>query len=116
MRHVFVTLVALAIATPVVAAQAPDAAKVAAGQKAYEAQKCGTCHAIKGQGGKLASALDGVGGKLSAADIKKWLTDPAAMEKNLKEKPKMLMSTAMKSKKLTDADVDALTAYMMSLK
>ncbi len=116
MRNVFVTLVGLAIATSVVAAQAPDPAKVAAGQKAYDAQKCSTCHAIKGQGGKLASALDGVGAKLPAADIKKWLTDPAAMEAKLTTKPKMSMSAAMKSKKLSDADVDALTAYMLSLK
>jgi mono/diheme cytochrome c family protein len=116
MRNVFVTLVGLTIATSVVAAQAPDAAKVAAGQKIYEAQKCNTCHMIQGKGGKLASSLDGVGGKLSQADIKKWLTDSAAMEKNLKEKPKMPMSTFMKSHKLSDADVDALTAYMMSLK
>jgi mono/diheme cytochrome c family protein len=98
MRNVFVTLVGLTIATSVVAAQAPDAAKVAAGQKIYEAQKCNTCHMIQGKG------------------IKKWLTDSAAMEKNLKEKPKMPMSTFMKSHKLSDADVDALTAYMMSLK
>jgi mono/diheme cytochrome c family protein len=116
MRNVFVTLVGLAIATSVVAAQTPDPAKVAAGLKVYTDQKCATCHAIKGQGGKLASALDGVGGKLSAADIKKWLTTPAEMEAKLTTKPKMPMSTAMKSKKMSDADVDALTAYMLSLK
>lgn len=116
MRKVLFTFVGLVIATSAVAAQAPDAAKVAAGQKAYDTQKCSTCHAIKGQGGKLSTALDGVGAKLPAADVKKWLTSPAEMEAKLKDKPKMLMSTYLKSHKLTDADVEALTAYMMSLK
>ena len=97
-------------------AQAPDAAKVAAGVTAYDAVKCGTCHQIKGVGGKLSTALDGVGGKLSEADIRKWLTTPAVMEAKLPKKPTMPMSTYLKSHKLSDADVDALTAYMLSLK
>jgi len=67
-------------------------------------------------GGKTASALDGIGGKLSAADIKKWLTATAEMEGKLPKKPTASMATWMKSKKLTDADVDALVAYMASLK
>ncbi|HXT68777.1 MAG TPA: cytochrome c [Vicinamibacterales bacterium] len=95
---------------------AQDAAKVAAGKKVYETQKCATCHAIGGTGGKLASALDGVGKKLTEADIKKWLTNPAEMETKLKAKPKMPMSTWLKTHKQTDADVEALVAYMLSLK
>jgi hypothetical protein len=38
------------------------------------------------------------------------------MEKTLKTKPKMPMSTYLKTHKLTDPDIDALTAYMLSLK
>ena len=91
-------------------------AKVAAGKKLYADEKCGTCHAIGGTGGKTASALDKVGGKLSAADTKKWLTDTAAMEAKVTPKPKVPMSGFMKSKKLSDADVDALVAYLQSLK
>jgi mono/diheme cytochrome c family protein len=109
-------VVAVLAAGTAARAQAPDAAKVAAGVKAYDTQKCGTCHQIKGVGGKLSTALDGVGGKLPAADIRKWFTDPASMEAKLPKKPTMLMSTYLKSHKLTDADVDALTAYMLSLK
>ena len=100
----------------VLLAQAPDAAKVAAGVKVYDTVKCGTCHQIKGAGGKLSTALDGVGGKLSEADIRKWLTSPAEMEAKLPKKPTMPMSTYLKSHKLSDADVDAVTAYMLSLK
>jgi mono/diheme cytochrome c family protein len=91
-------------------------AKAEAGKQLYATQKCATCHQIAGVGGKLASALDGVGAKLTEADIRKWMTAPAQMEAALKTKPKMPMSTYMKSKKLSDADIDALVAYMMSLK
>jgi len=108
--------VAVLMSGTVVTAQAPDPAKVAAGQKLYDTLKCGTCHQVKGVGGKLSTALDGVGGKLPAADIRKWLTDPASMEAKLPKKPTMPMSTYLKSHKLADADVDALTAYMLSLK
>lgn len=90
--------------------------KVEAGQAAYTTLKCGTCHAIKGAGGKLASALDGVATKLSAADIKKWLVDPAAMEAKLEKKPKMLMSASLKTKKISPEDMEGLLAYMATLK
>lgn len=88
------------------------------GLAAYETLKCGTCHMVAGKGGKLASALDGIATKRSAADIKMWLTDPAKMEAKLEKKPKMLMSasTAFKTKKITPADVDALAAYLATLK
>jgi mono/diheme cytochrome c family protein len=107
---------AIARTAPAPAPTAQDAAKVAAGKKAFDAQKCGTCHKVAGKGGTMASSLDGVGKKLSEADLKKWLTAPAEMEAKLPTKPKMSMAAAMKSKKLTDADIDALVAYMSSLK
>ena len=116
MRSLLVTLVGAAvIATSAVAVHAQDAAKVAAGQKVYAAQKCSTCHQIKGAGNK-AHPLDGVGAKLSEADMKKWFTNTAEMEAKLPKKPAMSMAAFMKGKKLSDADIDAVTAYMMSLK
>lgn len=95
-----------------------DAAKIAAGKEAYTTQKCATCHSIKGvgAGAKVGSALDGVGAKLTAADMKKWFVAPAEMEAKLPKKPMVTMSGYLKTHKLTDADVDALVAYMMSLK
>lgn len=116
MRNFVAVLAGVIMVSGVVFAQAPDPKKVEAGQKVYDTQKCATCHAIKGTGGKLSTALDGVGGKLSEADIRKWLTDPASMEAKLPKKPTMPMSTYLKSHKLNDPDVDALVAYMMSLK
>src|SRR5262249_48324236 len=87
--------------------------QVKKGQAVYTAQKCQTCHSIAGKGGKQ-SALDGVGAKLSAEDIKTWITDPATMTAKTKstKKPPMPKKWA----NLPAADLDALVAYIQSLK
>jgi mono/diheme cytochrome c family protein len=84
------------------------------GKKQYEALKCANCHKIAGVG-KL-YPLDGVATKLKAEDIKKWLTQPAEMEKKLAKKPTVTMSGWMKTKKFTPEQIDALVAYMLTLK
>jgi mono/diheme cytochrome c family protein len=83
------------------------------GQEVYTAQKCQMCHSIAGKGGK-ASALDGVGAKLSADDIRQWITHPkdAAAKANSTKKPPMPAKYAS----LPAADIDAMVAYMQSLK
>jgi mono/diheme cytochrome c family protein len=83
------------------------------GEKVYTAQKCQVCHSIASKGGK-ASALDGVGGKLSADEIRHWIVDPtdAAAKAKSTKKPPM----PAKYKTLPAADLDALVAYMQSLK
>ena len=117
MRRVMGITVGLVLVSGLVlGAQAPDPKKVAAGQVAYDTQKCSTCHMIGGKGGKLASALDTAAKTLTEADIRKWLTDPAVMETKLPKKPLMPMSTFMKTHKLTPADIDNLTAYILALK
>lgn len=88
-----------------------DAAKIAAGQKVYDANKCMTCHAIAGKGMKK-YPLDGIGAKLSADDIKKWIATPADME----AKQAVKQPLKMKAFKLAPADLDALVAYLASLK
>ena len=95
------------------AASAQDAAMVKKGQDVYTAQKCQVCHSVAGKGGK-ASALDGVGGKLSADDIRQWITHPkdAAAKAKSTKKPPMPAKYAS----LPAADLDALVAYMQSLK
>jgi mono/diheme cytochrome c family protein len=102
----------LALAMPVVAA-AQDAALVKKGEEVYAAQKCSVCHSIAGKGGKQ-SPLDGVGKKLSADDIRAWIVTPTEMTKktNSTKKPPM----PAKYGKLPAADIDALVAYMQSLK
>lgn len=90
--------------------QAQDAAK---GEQLYAAQRCQGCHQVAGKGNKN-SVLDGVGGRLSAAEIKEWIVDPAgAATKHTSTKKPLMPKTYAK---LSAADVDALVAYMQSLK
>jgi mono/diheme cytochrome c family protein len=109
LRAVALVLAAGATMPPQAAAQ--DAAKK--GQEVYTAQKCSVCHAIAGKGSK-ANPLDGVGAKLSADDIRAWIVTPveAAAKAKSTKKPPM----PAKYGKLPAADLDALVAYMQSLK
>ena len=95
------------------AAAAQDAAQVKKGQEVYAAQKCQMCHAIAGKGGK-ANPLDGVAAKLSAADLKQWITNPTEMSAKAKSTKKPPMPN--KYGTLPAADIDALVAYMQTLK
>jgi mono/diheme cytochrome c family protein len=100
----------------VAAGQAPDPKLANEGKKLYATYKCDKCHQIDGRGSKK-GPLDGVGAKLTAADIKKWMTDPAAMEAKLEKKPKGTdaMSYALKTKGIEAKEVDALVAYIQTL-
>ena len=102
----------LALAMPAVAS-AQDAEQVKKGEQVYAAQKCSMCHSIAGKGGKQ-SPLDGVGKKLSADDIRAWITNPAEMTKKAGSTKKPPMPA--KYGKLPAAELDALVAYMQSLK
>jgi mono/diheme cytochrome c family protein len=110
MRVVLGMMLLAAVAMVPSTAAAQDAAK---GEQVYAAQKCSMCHQIAGKGNKM-SPLDGVGKKLSAADTKEWIVDPvaAATKHASTKKPAMPKTYA----KLPAADVDALVAYMQSLK
>jgi mono/diheme cytochrome c family protein len=112
MSHcLFITTIAVALVAGVPGvARSQDAAK---GQQVYAAQKCSVCHAIAGAGGK-ASPLDGVGAKLSADDIRQWIVDPVAMTKKSGSTKKPPMPK--RYDKLPATDIDALVAYMQSLK
>jgi mono/diheme cytochrome c family protein len=90
-----------------------DAEAVKKGEAVYAAQKCSMCHQVAGKGSKL-SPLDGIGAKMSAEDLHAWIVDPAGMSKkaNSTKKPPM----PNKFSKLPAADIDALVAYLQSLK
>lgn len=94
-------------------AKAQDAAQVKRGEEVYAAQKCSVCHSIAGKG-KKANPLDGVGKKLSADEIRLWMVNPKEAAAKAKSTKKPVM--AAKYGKLPPADVDALVAYMQSLK
>jgi mono/diheme cytochrome c family protein len=88
-----------------------DDPTVEKGMQVYAAQKCSMCHSIAGKGNAKGS-LDGVGSKLTAAEIKEWLVDPVAMAAKSKAERK----PPMKKKPMPPADVDALVAYLQTLK
>jgi mono/diheme cytochrome c family protein len=100
---------ALTITVAGAAAAAQDVK--ARGEKVYVDQKCSLCHSIAGKG-NAKGALDGIGGKLSADDIRAWIVDARGMT----AKTKATRKPEMKQYTLPKDDVDALVAYLSSLK
>jgi cytochrome c553 len=99
---------ALALGAPAVA---DDAAQIEKGKEVYAAKKCKMCHSIAGEGNKKGS-LDGVGSTYSVEELKAWIVDAEGMQEKMKSerKPKM------KDYELAEADLEALVAYLASLK
>ena len=81
------------------------------GEKVFTDQKCTLCHSIAGKG-NAKGPLDSVGAKLKPEEIRLWLTDTKAMTVKSKSerKPEMKVYTFEKD------DVDALVAYLSTLK
>jgi mono/diheme cytochrome c family protein len=88
-----------------------EAATIERGQQVYVAQKCALCHSIAGKGNKK-GLLDDVAARLSDDDLRKWITSP----KEMAEKTKATRKPPMKEYKLAAADVDALVAFLSTLK
>jgi mono/diheme cytochrome c family protein len=116
-RRTLKTMFLTAVLTPAVtvatalAAGGRDAT-VARGQEVTP-RKVPACHAVAGKGNKT-NPLDGIGAKLSAADIKEWILHPTEMTAKAKSTKKPPMPA--KYAALPAADVDALVAYLQSLK
>jgi len=83
----------------------------AQGEKVYTDQKCSVCHSIAGKGNAKGS-LDDVGSKLSADEIRAWIVDA----KGMTAKTKAPRKPEMKAYTLPAGDVDALVAYLSTLK
>jgi len=94
-----------------VAAAAAQDAKVTKGQQLFTDQKCTLCHSVGDKGNKK-GPLDDVAGKLSADEIRSWITDA----KGMTAKTKAPRRPEMKAYALPKDDVDALVAYMVTLK
>ena len=86
---------------------------IAKGAKVYADQKCSMCHSIAGKG-NAKGPLDEVGAKLPADEIRQWIVDPVAMTTKHKAARKPAMPAKYAS--LPKDDVDALVAYLSSLK
>lgn len=80
--------------------------QTATGQEVYSTLRCSMCHKVNGAGGKNGPDLSDAGSRRDAAWLKKYLVNPKA------ENPKNKMPPV----KTSAADLDALVAYLMSLK
>lgn len=96
-----------------VALSVPAAAQdlKAKGEALFVDQKCTLCHSIAGKG-NVKGPLDEVGTKDSPADIRAWISDANAMT----AKTGATRKPAMKQFSLEKGDVDALVAYLTTLK
>jgi mono/diheme cytochrome c family protein len=95
-----------------VPAFAQNQALVDKGMKTFTAQKCSMCHSVAGKGNPK-GPLDEAVATLTADDVRKWLTTPVEMASAAKAERK----PAMKSfATLPKDDLDALVAYVLSLK
>ena len=89
-------------------AAAQDAKK---GEQLFADQKCTLCHSVGDKGNKK-GPLDGVAAKLKPAEIREWITDA----KGMTAKTKATRKPEMKAYSLPKEDVDALVAYLETLK
>lgn len=86
-------------------AQATDTL-VARGKEVYRQQRCRVCHSIAGDGNRR-WPLDGVGSRLDQDAIRKWIVAPQEMQPGIRKRA---------YDRLPPADLDALVAYLMTLK
>lgn len=79
---------------------------VALGKQLYEVKyQCQSCHTIGGSGGYVGPNLNNAGGWLTPAWIEAWLKNPQAL----------VPGTIEPRRNFTEAEVKALTAYLMTL-
>lgn len=101
----------LVIGLIVAGVAAVSAADAKRGEQLYTEQKCGLCHSIGDKGNKK-GPLDGVASKYSADELRQWIVDA----KGMTTKTKAPRKPEMKNYALSKDDVDALVAYMQTLK
>jgi mono/diheme cytochrome c family protein len=85
--------------------------KVEQGAALFVAQKCSLCHSAAGKGNPKGS-LDAAGANQKADEIRQWILDPEGM----RAKTRATRMPAMKRATLSTDQVDALVAFITSLK
>jgi mono/diheme cytochrome c family protein len=111
MKHTAVLFVAAVVLTTAASANAQDTAKAEQGAALFTSQKCTMCHSVAGKGNPKGSLEKGASTR-TADEIRQWILDPEAM----RAKTKATRTPAMKLTKLSKDQVDALVAYLTSLK
>ncbi len=83
-----------------------DTTRVAEGKQIYQEYACYGCHKIAGNGGEMGPDLSEIGSRLQPEYLATFLQNPQAF----------IPGTPMKSSELWEEEVQALVAYLMSLK
>jgi mono/diheme cytochrome c family protein len=102
---------ALCAAVGLAATASAQDAKLAKGAQVYADQKCAMCHSIGDKGNKK-GPLDEVASKYSLEELRAWIVDAKGMTAKTNAPRKPLMNNY----NLPKEDLDALVAYMASLK
>jgi cytochrome c2 len=79
-------------------------AKAADGKAVFAREKCSMCHTA------TKNSLEDVGTKLTADQIREWIVTPKVAAEKAKVKP------LMPAKNLSKDDLDALVAYLETMK
>lgn len=82
------------------------------GEKVFADQKCAMCHSIAGKGNAKGS-LDKVGGQFKPDEIRQWIVNSKDMAAKHDAQRKPVMKDFSS---LPKGDVDALVAYLSTLK
>jgi len=108
MKRTTIPVAALAYAGSVglAGARADERPTIERGRQGYMEQRCKACHSIAGIGNKR-HPLDDIGSRLTAEEIRKWIVAPREMDPKVRK---------MAYDKLPKTDLDALAAYLRSLK
>ena len=80
--------------------------KIERGKAVYDETGCATCHAIGGIGSTIGPSLDKIGSKYDAEKLKGILLNPKTLNPN----------TVMPPFEGSEEDLEALVAYLLSLK
>ena len=105
MKPIVIAMMLLAVAGLALAQSPPDPV-VQAGEAAFKKNGCYGCHLIGKFGTPIGPDLSHVGQKYKAEYLARWLRDPA------EQRP----SAHMPALELSAADVQALAAYLGSLR
>ena len=103
--HAVIVIAALSPSLGPIAAQEPEGL-VARGGRAFTAQGCYGCHQVGKYGTPIGPDLSHVGGKYPVSYLTRWLRDPESVRPTA-HMPKL---------ELTDQDIQALAAYLESLR
>jgi mono/diheme cytochrome c family protein len=113
MNRILIAFVSTAAFVALAGTAAAQDSTLAKGEKVYADRKCSLCHSIAGKG-NAKGPLDDVGSKLKAEEIRQWIVDPVAMRAKSKAQRNPPMPAKFAS--LPKDDIDALVAYLSSLK